>query len=224
MTGNLLFSELTPDIKHTIPRQMMGCEEDGFQIEILIFTLVSGIHSEIKYMIGSKFNDIKLKSRVIFQSRFLSAFTPLERYEFILLCNRRKYKSGEYIYYQGDPGTGMYILEEGVIELIVETEKNDEVEKPIFRIEPPESFGALSVGYDMRRLSSARCLTDCTVYGFFKPDLETLCSRHPQIGIKLLGILNMIALKQLQITLNSLIQKSDIRHAHSLQFDTYYSK
>ncbi|KPQ00480.1 MAG: Cyclic nucleotide-binding domain [Bacteroidetes bacterium HLUCCA01] len=167
---------------------------------------------------------INLRSKIIFKSRFLKVLNPLERHEFMQLCNKRTYKAGEYIYYQGDPGTGMYFVESGLVELVVETGNDDDTaKKPSYKIEPPESFGALSIGYDMRRMSSARCIADTTVYGFFKPDLNTLCDRHPQIGIKILQVLNMIALKQLQITVQQLALKTDVATAHSLQFETYYA-
>lgn len=173
---------------------------------------------------SGKLKELQLRSKVIFKSRFLKVLSPLERYEFIQLCNKRSYKAGEYIYYQGDPGTGMYFVESGLVELIVETgDDSPDKPKPTYRIEPPESFGALSIGYEMRRMSSARCATDSTLYGFFKPDLVTLCNRHPQIGIKLLQVLNMIALKQLQITVNQLATRTDVATAHSLQFETYYT-
>lgn len=170
---------------------------------------------------NGKLKELQLRSKIVFKSRFLKPLNPLDRYEFLQLCNRRKYKAGEYIYYQGDPGTGMYFVESGIVELVVESE--DENNKPTFRVEAPESFGALSIGYDMRRMSSARCVTDCTLYGFFKPDLVTLCNRHPQIAIKFMSVLNTIALKQLQVTLQALSQKTDIATAHSLQFETYYA-
>lgn len=165
--------------------------------------------------------ELSLRSKIVFKSRFLKILNPLDRYEFLQLCNRRKYKAGEYIYYQGDPGTGMYFIESGIVELVIET--GDEEKKPKFRIDAPESFGALSIGYEMRRMSSAKCVTDCTLYGFFKPDMVTLCNRHPQIGIKFMSMLNMIALKQLQITLDAYAAKTDIATAHSLQFETYYT-
>ena len=57
-----------------------------------------------------KIQELQLRSRIVFKSRFLKALSPLDRYEFLELCNRRKYKAGEYIYYQGDPGTGMYFV------------------------------------------------------------------------------------------------------------------
>ena len=168
-----------------------------------------------------KIQELQLRSRIVFKSRFLKALSPLDRYEFLELCNRRKYKAGEYIYYQGDPGTGMYFVEKGAVELIVEAE--DSATKPTFRVESPESFGALSIGYEMRRMSSARCITDCTLYGFFKPDLIALCNRYPHIGIKFMSVLNSIALRQLQVTLRALTEKSNVAAAHSLQFETYYT-
>lgn len=171
---------------------------------------------------SGKLKDLQLRSKVVFKSRFLKPLNPLDRYEFIQLCNKRTYKAGEYIYFQGDPGTGMYFIEQGVVELEVES-GNPSDTKPTYRLESPESFGALSIGYEMRRMSSARCVTDCTLYGFFKPDLVTLCSRHPQIGIQILTVLNMIALKQLQITVNQLALKTNVVTAHSLQFETYYT-
>jgi CRP-like cAMP-binding protein len=172
---------------------------------------------------SSKLKNLSLQSLIIFKSRFLKVLSPFERYEFIQLCNKRTYRAGEYIYYQGDPGTGMYFVESGIVELIVETGEEQDSSKPKYKIEPPESFGALSIGYEMRRMSSARCLTDCTLYGFFKPDLNTLCHRHPQIGIKILQVLNMIALKQLQTTVQKFAVMTDVSTAHSLQFETYYA-
>jgi len=169
---------------------------------------------------SKKFKDLQLTSKIVFKSRFLKALNPLDRYEFLQLCNKRRYAAGEYIYYQGDPGTGIYFIENGIVELVVESA--NEV-KPIYRLEAPESFGALSIGYDMRRMSSARCVTDTTIYGFFKPDLIALSERHPQIAIKFLTVLNSIALKQLQHTIQALANKSDVATAHALQFETYYT-
>lgn len=169
---------------------------------------------------SKKLKELQLTSRIVFKSRFLKALNPLDRYEFLQLCNKRRYAAGEYIYYQGDPGTGMYFIENGTVELIIETES--EV-KPTFRLEAPETFGALSIGYEMRRMSSARCVTDCTIYGFFKPDLVVLSERHPQIAIKFMTVLNSIALKQLQETIQALSSKTDVATAHALQFETYYT-
>lgn len=173
-------------------------------------------------MFGSdEFKKTKNQADLIFKSRFLRNLTTLERSEFLQYCHRRQYKENEYIYYQGDPGTGMYFVEEGKVELIVEPEPGVEGETQSYVIQSPESFGALSIGYELRRISSAKCLTDCTLMGFFKPDFETLKKRHPNIAVKFMETLAMIAMKQLEIVTKELKKVSTAEHAFALQFQTY---
>ncbi|TYP95139.1 Cyclic nucleotide-binding domain-containing protein [Fodinibius salinus] len=173
-------------------------------------------------MLGSeKFNKLKNQSEIIFNSRFLQNLTTLERSEFLQYCHRRRYKKNDHIYYQGDPGTGMYFIEDGKVELIVEHKSDGDDSKQSRTITAPESFGALSIGYELRRISSAKCLTDCILMGFFKPDFETLKKRHPSIAVKFMETLAMIAMKQLEIVTNELKEVSTPEHAFALQFGTY---
>jgi CRP-like cAMP-binding protein len=175
-------------------------------------------------MFGFKrLNKAKNTADIIFNSRFLKNLSTLERTEFLQYCHRRQYNEDEYIYYQGDPGTGMYFVEEGKVELIVEPEPGTEGEAHSYIIEAPESFGALSIGYELRRISSAKCLTDCVLMGFFKPDFETLKKRHPNIAVKFMETLAMIAMKQLEIVTKELKKVSSAERAFSLQFETYLS-
>jgi len=169
-----------------------------------------------------RFKTIRKQTQIVFKSRFLDNLSPLERYEFLQLCHRRNYNENEYIYYQGDPGTGMYFIEEGKVELIVESDPDAEIGPKSFIIESPESFGALSIGYELRRMSSAKCMVDSTLLGFFKPDFETLRDRYPQIAVKFLETLSMIAMKQLENTTKALIDKTNTANAFSIQFETYY--
>ncbi len=175
-------------------------------------------------MFGFKrFNKVKNQADIIFNSRFLQNLTTLERSEFLQYCHRRQYNEDEYIYYQGDPGTGMYFVEEGKVELIIEPEPGTDSDTHSYIIEAPESFGALSIGYELRRISNAKCLTDCTLMGFFKPDFETLKKRHPNIAVKFMETLAMIAMKQLEIVTKELKKVSSAERAFSLQFETYLS-
>lgn len=175
-------------------------------------------------MLGSKsLESLKNQGKVIFNSRFLKNLSSAERYEFLQLCHRRKYKEGEHIYYQGDPGTGMYFIEDGKVQLIIEPEADSEQEEYTFKLEAPESFGALSIGYELRRFSSAKCLTDCILLGFFKPDFETLKKRHPAIAVKFMENLAMIAMKQLDISTKALQNYTGKVEAYRLQFEHYYS-
>lgn len=172
----------------------------------------------------NRFKTLKSQGHVIFKSRFLENLSLLERYEFLQLCHRRKYNKDEFIYYQDDPGTGMYFIEEGKVQLVIESQADSDEEERIFTIEAPENFGALSITYELRRMSSAKCLTDCTLLGFFKPDFETLKKRHPAIAVKFMETLALMAMKQFEISIKALKEFSGPVKAYTLQFEAYYSE
>lgn len=172
-----------------------------------------------------KFSRIKDQTNIVFKSKFLKNLSPAERYELLQLCHRRKYKEGEYVFYKNDPGTGMYFIEKGTIELTIGDEEKQDENDTIIRqltLDSPDSFGALSIGYDLRRKSSAKCVTDCELLGFFKPDFEVLRDRHPQIAVKFLQTLTNIALRQLETTANKLAEVAGEQTALNIQFQTYY--
>ena len=164
--------------------------------------------------------NLKSQASIIFKSQFLKRLSPIERYEFLQLCHVRSYRPEEYIYHQGDPATGMYILESGRIKLIAGSADQQE-NIPVTEIEPPESFGAFSVGYDVRRMSTAQSITDTRVYGFFNSDFETLRDRHPRIAIKFLEALNIVVTRQLEASLTKLREVTDVNQTAALLFDTY---
>ena len=171
----------------------------------------------------SKIKRIKQQAHIVFKSKFLKNFSPAERYEFLQLCHRRTYKEGEYVFYRNDPGTGMYFIEDGSVELTFNTGHEDpEEEQEGFILESPDSFGALSIGYNLRRKSSARCLNDTTLLGFFKPDFEVLMERHPQIAVKFLQTLSNIALRQLEQAQSKIEELSDAYTAVKIEFEAYY--
>ena len=171
---------------------------------------------------SSRLEKLKNRGNLIFNSPFLKNLSSGERIKFLNLCHRRKYKENEFIYYQGDPGTGMYFIEEGRVQLVIEPEMDSDDEEFIMKLESPQSFGALSIGYELRRLSSVKCITDATLLGFFKPDFETLKKRHPGIAVKFMENLSMIALKQLEISTGALQEFTSKANAYRLQLEAYY--
>lgn len=170
---------------------------------------------------ASKFKRLKNQANIVFHSRFLKNLSPAERYEFLQLCHSRHYKEGEHVFYKGDPGTGMYFIEEGKVMLSL-GDKSDDMDNPSLTLNSPDSFGALSIGYDLRRKSSAICLTDCALLGFFKPDFESLLDRYPKIAVKFLQTQSNIVMRQLEKTSNKLAELADEKTALEIQFKTYY--
>ncbi|MEX0724457.1 MAG: cyclic nucleotide-binding domain-containing protein [Gracilimonas sp.] len=173
-----------------------------------------------------KLKRLKDQSNIVFKSKFLANLNPAERYEFLQLCHRRSYKEGEYVFYKNDPGTGMYFIEHGTIQLTIGAVDENDPESEAFALDlqSPDSFGALSIGYNLRRKSSAKCITDCDLLGFFKPDFEVLRDRHPQIAVKFLQTLTNIALLQLENTSKKLAEVSGEQTALNIQFQTYYEE
>lgn len=184
-------------------------------------------------MIGnnSKFQKMKLQSNIVKNSELLKNLSPTERYEMLQLCHRRTFKSGEYVYYQNDPGSGLYFIEEGQIQLQVSNQPvkslssglNPESEEVYtITVESPQEIGLVSVGYETQRLSSAQCLTDCTLLGFFNPDFETLKKRNPQTAVKFLEASSNRIMKQLDLSMQKIIEVADIKTAFQIQFETQY--
>lgn len=169
------------------------------------------------------FKKIKNQGNIVLKSKLLADLSVTERYELLQLCHRRKYKEGEFIYYQNDPGTGMYFIEEGKVQMII-MNGNDESkpEKYSVEIEAPSEFGVMSISYEIRRMASVKCMTDCTLLGFFKPDFETLKKRHPETAVKFLEAVSTRTMKQLELTMRKLREVADIKTAFTIQFESQY--
>lgn len=171
----------------------------------------------------SDFKKLKDQGNIVFKSKLLADLTFTERYELLQLCHRRKYKEGEYIFYQNDPGAGMYFIEEGKVQLIVSNGSEEtQPEKYSVDIEAPSEFGVMSISYEIRRMASAKCLTDCTLLGFFKPDFETLKKRHPETAVKFLEAVSTRTMKQLELTMRKLREIADLETAFIIQFESQY--
>lgn len=97
--------------------------------------------------------------------------------------HRRTYRRGESLYYEGDPGLGLYVVESGRIRLVSDsdTSRNRELRE----LEPNDMFGGLSILGDFRRLETAETITEAQVLGFFRPDLKNVIRRNPKAGTEI---------------------------------------
>lgn len=170
----------------------------------------------------SDFQKIRNQGNIVFKSNLLKELTPFERYELLQLCHRRKFKEGEFIYHQNDPGAGMYFIEEGSVKLIVS--RNPEIsdsEKFTLDIHAPSEIGLMSIGYEIPRLATAQCITECTLLGFFKPDFETLKKRNPETAVKFLEAVSTKTLKRFERSIDQLKKCTDLKTAFSILFEEH---
>jgi len=116
------------------------------------------------------------------------------------IVHPRDYKRHELIYYENDPGLGLYFVQEGRVRLFVEDQNKHEHE--VQQIGEGDLFGVVSllgVG-DLRRMETAQAVTETRVLGFFSPDLRTMLRRNPKTAAAvLLALSRHLALRQVQM-------------------------
>lgn len=125
----------------------------------------------------------------------LPIFNKLSKRDCTLLLNivhNRIYVAGEYIFYEGDPGLGMYIIREGEVE--IKRENPDKKQTPLAKLKKGDFFGELALVDGEKRSASAIAKTDAKLAVIFKPDLEEFIDKVPKKGIKIMrGISRIIA-------------------------------
>jgi len=122
-------------------------------------------------------------------------FSRLRRRELTMLMNiihNRNYVSGEYIFYQGDPGLGLYLIRDG--EVIIQRKKEEEEIISLASFTKGDFFGELALIDGEKRSASAISNSDTRLAVIFKPDLDEFIENYPKSGIKILrGISEIIA-------------------------------
>jgi CRP-like cAMP-binding protein len=112
----------------------------------------------------------------------------------ITIIHNRTYVTGEFIFHQGDPGIGLYIIREG--EVMIERENDHNEKKILATFGKGDFFGELALVDGEKRSASAIAKSACKVAVIFKPDLDEFIEKYPRKGIKILnGISSMIALR-----------------------------
>ena len=122
------------------------------------------------------------------------ALTEKDLRHMMEVIHNRNYISGEYIFYQGDPGIGLYILMEGEVTISRESDEGDKITLAVIR--KGDFFGELALIDNDKRSASAIASTDVKLSVIFKSDLDEYIEKYPKKGIKILqGIAEITALR-----------------------------
>jgi CRP-like cAMP-binding protein len=128
------------------------------------------------------------------------------------LIHDRSYIKGEYIFHQGDPGIGLYIIREGEVKIERKLDSAETISLAKFK--SGDFFGELALLDDEKRSASAIAESDVKLAVIFKPDMDEFISHTPKRGVKILqGISHIVAVRLRQvneenINLQSLIKKN----------------
>lgn len=97
------------------------------------------------------------------------------------ILHRREYDPDEILFHQGNPGVGMYIIQEGTIDILYEPTGDTLAE-----LTDGDFFGELALLNETPRSATAISRADSVLYGLFRPDLLDLVERDPSLGVQIL--------------------------------------
>ena len=108
-------------------------------------------------------------------------FNDLKKIE--LIVHKRTFMPNEIIFYERQPGAGMYIIKRGLIKL---TKMVNEERVKISELKDGEFFGEMSLLEDYPRSAEATAVEKTEALGIFRPDLFDLIESNPKLGYKIL--------------------------------------
>ncbi len=98
-----------------------------------------------------------------------------------------EFKAGETIFRKGDPGTRMYLLQEGEVEVIQEFAG---VETQLAVLKRKDFFGEMSILEKEPRSHLVRALSDAKLVEIGRADFQVLLRRSPDVAIRMVGKLS----------------------------------
>lgn len=108
------------------------------------------------------------------------------------LIHHRFFSANECIFYQGDPGIGLYIIREGEVSVTQTDEDNRQYNLATFK--RGDFFGEMALLENDLRSASAIASKDSNLAVIFKPDLDEFCEKYPKQGVQILrGIATIVA-------------------------------
>ena len=108
----------------------------------------------------------------------------------------RNYRASEFVFEEGDPGTGMYMIRSGGVRIHAKNLLGTEDELAI--LGPGDFFGETTLTAPAPRIASARTAEPTELVGLFRADLLDMVERQPTLTSKILIGLTRIVSERLQ--------------------------
>ena len=131
-----------------------------------------------------------LKTLPIFENLSTSQLRQVSR-----SLHERRYREGEAVFQQTDPGAGLYIIQSGRISISRVVEGRQPMELAVY-VEG-NFFGELALLDEMPRSATATAIEPTELLAFPKPDLDHMVDRNPQLAVKILLNVSRLIAKRL---------------------------
>ena len=140
----------------------------------------------------------------------VNVFERLSKHELKIVKNAvhvRHYVPNEAIFKQGDPGSGMYIIMNGRVGIFLDIPNQSP--KLLSELENGDFFGEIALLDSSPRTAAAIALENCSIIGFYRPDLMDILKVKPAIGSKILLALSEVLATRLRATNSELVKVSN---------------
>lgn len=111
------------------------------------------------------------------------------------ILHRRTYKDEEIIFSESEPGVGMYIIENGKVNICIGKKK-----KLLALLSDGDFFGEMALLLESPRTATAIADGPLKMLGFFQPDFLGLLETHPRTGNKIMKRLSQMIAERLRQT------------------------
>ncbi len=110
----------------------------------------------------------------------LEVLNDVDRRSVLATMTRRSYRKGDTLYFEGDPGDSLHVLQKGHVAVKVSTPFGDVATLTV--LGPGESFGELALlGGDSLRTASVIALEPVETKALHRRDFDELRRKHPAV-------------------------------------------
>jgi CRP-like cAMP-binding protein len=120
------------------------------------------------------------------------------------IAQQKNYERGQAIFWDGDPGTGFYMVADGKVKIYKTSADGKEQILHIYG--PGHPFGEVPVFSGNRFPANAQALEKSRLLFFPRKDFIQLISRHPSLALNMLAVLSM-RLRQFTVQVENLSLK-----------------
>lgn len=131
--------------------------------------------------------------------RSVPVFAELKERDFVFLeslVHLRRYTPQEIVFAEGDPGSGMYVIRCGRVQIF--TLGGEEQEEELASLGGGDFFGETTLTAPATRTASARALETTELIGLFRADLLELAQKQPALANRILLGLTRVVSERLQ--------------------------
>jgi signal transduction histidine kinase len=115
---------------------------------------------------------------------FFKSLAPDELQNLRAVAQERRFTPGTEIFHEDDPGDGVYVVKEGLVE--ISGRVAEDVRRAFSRIGPGEIFGEMAVVKRQPCLATATALKETTVYFIPGDEIRALLQRSPAFAFNVL--------------------------------------